>query len=377
MTALDSVIWSCNHSPISIDNVWPTLPRCQSLKEVQITDNLVFASNNVDVEEDASRKPRPPVLRELKTVGLHSTKHTYGATRNPDLSRISAMLSNCPNLEVLDIGYTARQMAGYFNPVADDFLLCGRWPNLRSLTLTNLWCTPHAGFDASAAFLYAHANLEVLHLDIAFGTADAGRAHMPFVFPPNCLPRLREVKASKELVGAILQSPCDAPGGRPLEIIKGVRLSGSSWDHVFLANLKRYGVNTVRRLELVGWNEMEDARRAWCPYCHRTRQWEQASIDCRRQCHGVGTLLANMPELTTFHGVRFFYEVSSVSVDPSGPISLSDRSRVRKNDEVASVLAWKCSKLRRLDHWEESSGKVIVLLRDSEKVRYEVRRIKA
>jgi len=67
---------------------------------------------------------------------------------------------------------------------------------------------------------------------------------------------------------------------------------------------------------------------------------------------------------------------------------------MRKNDEIAGVLAWKCKKLRRLDHWDESGGKIIVLVRDHEhgeevgsidkerltstatKVRWEVRRLK-
>jgi hypothetical protein len=44
MTALASLSWSCNHSPISIDNVWPTLLRCHSLREVDIKDNLVFGA---------------------------------------------------------------------------------------------------------------------------------------------------------------------------------------------------------------------------------------------------------------------------------------------------------------------------------------------
>ena len=82
-------------------------------------------------------------------------------------------------------------------------------------------------------------------------------------------------------------------------------------------------------------------------------------------------LLTQFSELTTFHGVPFFYEAGS------GPVTISDRSRIKKNDEVASVLAWKCPNLRRVDHWEEQSSKVIVLFRDGEKVRWEVRRIKA
>lgn len=72
--------------------------------------------------------------------------------------------------------------------------------------------------------------------------------------------------------------------------------------------------------------------------------------------------------------MRLFYELSSV--DPNGPITLSERSKMRKNEEISSLLAWKCPKLRRLDHWEEGPGKVVVLIRDGEKVRYEVRRVK-
>ncbi|RPD67251.1 hypothetical protein L227DRAFT_605651 [Lentinus tigrinus ALCF2SS1-6] len=64
-------------------------------------------------------------------------------------------------------------------------------------------------------------------------------------------------------------------------------------------------------------------------------------------------VLAQMPELTTFHGIRFFYEVACTD-SASLALSLSDRSRARKNDEVASVLAWKCPKLRRLDHCDDT-----------------------
>jgi len=49
---------------------------------------------------------------------------------------------------------------------------------------------------------------------------------------------------------------------------------------------------------------------------------------------------------------------------------------VKKNEETASLLAWKCPKLRRLEHWEDGGSKVIVLLREDGKVKYQVRRIK-
>lgn len=43
MCALRSFFWSCNHSPISIDNVWPTLLKCHSLGELEINDNMIFS----------------------------------------------------------------------------------------------------------------------------------------------------------------------------------------------------------------------------------------------------------------------------------------------------------------------------------------------
>jgi hypothetical protein len=46
MSALRSFSWSCNHSPISIDNVWPTLLKCHSLNKVVINDNLIFSPYN-------------------------------------------------------------------------------------------------------------------------------------------------------------------------------------------------------------------------------------------------------------------------------------------------------------------------------------------
>ncbi|KAM5541883.1 hypothetical protein V8D89_004612 [Ganoderma adspersum] len=411
MSALTAFRWRCSHSLVAFERVWPVLVRCApGLREVEVNDNLVFQALEVAEEETAGSRKQRQVLHDLTKVGLHGTKSTFGLSKNPDLSRLSAMLHNCPNIEALDISYVPRHSPGFFSPVADDFLLCGRWPALRSLTLTNLWCTPHAGLDAAAAFLLAHTTLEVLHLDVAFGTGVAAGggggagALTTFKFPPNCLPRLRELKACRELAGALLA--CPSPDGRvrPLETLKGVRLSGSAArDRAFLENL-RAGGDTVRRLELAGWNEMEDVRRlaecvpklVWLDLGKRGGAGPAVGnthANASTSAAGPGgsgkqpvhittnfvewaNVLAQMPELTTVHGLRFFYEVASTAMQADGaaPLSLSDRSRVRKNDEVASVLAWKCPKLRRLDHWDEGSGRVIVLIRDAERVRYEVRR---
>lgn len=56
MAALQSFHWSCNHSTISIDNVWATLMKCQILSQVTISDNLVFLPYTPDKAKPANPK---------------------------------------------------------------------------------------------------------------------------------------------------------------------------------------------------------------------------------------------------------------------------------------------------------------------------------
>ncbi|KAF9456429.1 hypothetical protein BDZ94DRAFT_1177743 [Collybia nuda] len=391
MTALSTFIWSCNHSPISIDHVWPTLLKCYSLREVEINDNLVFSQQ--DVEENNKKARRPVVLPEMRMIALRSTPHIYGSTKHPNLNRISSILNHCPNLKSLDIAYNPPRTGANGSasrPPADELLLYSRWPQLTSLTLTNLRCSSTTGFDSASAFLSAHVNLEVLHLDVGIHANLGGTGTPTLTLPPNSLPRLRELQASKEVANAVLECPCDSL--RPLETLKGFRLSGSQGgsrdpDAVFLNNLKRRG-KTVKRVELSGWGEQEDIRRliesspglTWLDIGRKVGMRSGSGAVVSNTVEWA-TLLSELPELTVFHGIKFFYEVSPQAAAPSATpmstnISMTDRSRIRKNDEVASTLAWKCVKLRRLDHWEEVGGKVIVLVKDGEKVRWEARRVK-
>ncbi|KAK7057759.1 hypothetical protein R3P38DRAFT_2842894 [Favolaschia claudopus] len=383
MTSLHSFIWACNHSPISIDNVWPTLLKCHSLKEVDISDNLVFSNGGDSTDSDSasstpSKARRQIVLPDLKSVAVKSTKHAFGSSKNPVLSRIEGMLTHCPNLENLDIAYSQARNASNAHPTADELLLYSRFPHLTSLSLTNLRCSVA---DAPAIFLTTHTHLTHLHLDLG--------SSLRLTLPPNALPHLRELHCNRDVATTILSCPSDAP--RPLETLKGVRLAGppgpcsetaSTADHRFLTSLRLYG-SDVRRIELAGWSEMEDIRRL--AECAPGLVW----LDVGKKGASRGPPVSNaaewaqvlsaMPELTTFHGVRFFYEVAATSSSTTANLSMADRSRVRKNDEVAGVLAWKCVKMRRVDHWEEGGGKVVVLLRDGERreVRWEVRRVKA
>lgn len=213
------------------------------------------------------------------------------------------------------------------------------------------------------------------------------------------------------IAAAILGCPTDSP--RPLEVLKGITLSGSDWDRPFLASLKKCG-GSVKRVELAGWNDLDDIKRlvdcvprlTWLDVNKHARatagqEHSSTSHGMRRNDTSTGrgsaslsaglgvatnvtewaAVLASLTELTTFVGVKFFYEVSALTLTTlatSSPMSLSpsELSRVRKNDKVAGVLGNKCPKLRRLDHWEDAGGRVIVLSRDGNEVKWEVKRLK-
>ncbi|KAF8958861.1 hypothetical protein BDZ97DRAFT_1906380 [Flammula alnicola] len=449
MTGLKEFKWSCNHSPISIAHVWPTLMmRAANLKSINICDNLRIA--RAIVKRKKARR-----LLKMESVAFRSTPHSYGSAKHPELARISAMLHQCVNLKNLEVTYIAPRSLGSpsaqgtssrTRPLADEFFMYGRWSNLTTLTLTNLRC---GTFASPSSFLSAHPALEVLHMDVSIHAPTAS-GHL--YLADGALPRLREIKASKDIINAILECPSDAR--RPLESVKGFKLSGNGAsasatqntpprfvsDATFLSNLKQYA-NCIRRIELVGWHDMEDVKkltscvpnvqhldvgRRMGAAAHRNAGAEKGVVGPATNIIEWTELLATLPELVTMHGVKFFYEVSSAPMGgsivvssnsaasswsgaPNGHsggagardsspmtniasfsknqshMSMMERSRMRKNDEIAGVLAWKCPKLRRVDHWEEGSPKVIVLLKEhadeagkerESKVRWEVRRMK-
>jgi hypothetical protein len=61
MTALRSFTWSCNHSPISMEQIWPMLLKCQTLNHIEINDNLLFSTRSADASEGEQNK-RPLVV---------------------------------------------------------------------------------------------------------------------------------------------------------------------------------------------------------------------------------------------------------------------------------------------------------------------------
>jgi hypothetical protein len=307
-------------------------------------------------------------------------------------------------------------------------------------------------------FLAAHSNLESLKI---LDVGPSPQLRRLRTTPRNMLPKLCELYANRDVINLILRAECDEP--RPLKTIEGFKLigagsnfgslsiterclAGAGLPHTldvnleFYKNLKKAGAN-VRRIEAEGWSDLDDIRMlatcvpglTWLDVGRRLRSINvrNNSLSTSSGIVGKGQSQAHIPvtnmvewaealsrfeELTTFHGVKFFYEISfnalpnnnnnlstndtsasgssganyiSPIINTDTAILMTDRSRIRKNDEIASVLAWKCAKLRRVDHWEgtpgANGGKIIVLFRDSPrpgmegnaKVRWDVRRVRA
>ena len=99
------------------------------------------------------------------------------------------------------------------------------------------------------------------------------------VLTDGALSRLREAKASRDVVYAILVCPFPSEERRPLEVIMiiGFKLSGdnsnnsqtgppppassqSISDTTFLSSLRQCGFS-IRRIELSGWHDMEHIRK--------------------------------------------------------------------------------------------------------------------
>lgn len=68
MTALHSFVWSCNHSPISIENVWPSLLKCGSLQDVDISDNLIFGALPSNEDEGSATSSAAEAARRKRAV---------------------------------------------------------------------------------------------------------------------------------------------------------------------------------------------------------------------------------------------------------------------------------------------------------------------
>jgi len=200
-------------------------------------------------------------------------------------------------------------------------------------------------------------------------------------------------------------------GPRPLDTLKGIRLTGGVWDQPLLQSLG-IGGGTVKRIEMVGWSEIDDIKKL----AERVPKISWLDIGKKLGVAAIGTpreitsltsnsvkaanntintnvvdwanTLSVLSDLTTFHGIKFFYEVSSLALASLAPSSThahsassshlpaSELSRVRKNENIATMLASKCPKLRRLDSWDDVAGKVVVFVREGGEVRLEVRKVK-
>jgi hypothetical protein len=231
-----------------------------------------------------------------------------------------------------------------------------------------------------------------------------------FVLPSGSLPKLKELRANNSITASIVSCPSALTSPRPLETLKGIRLTGGVWDQPLLQSL-RIGGGTVKRVEMVGWSDIDDIKKladrvpkiSWLDIgkklgvaaCGTSREIIPSTSNSVKTANNTintnvvdwANALSILPDLTTFHGIKFFYEVSSLALAStasstmhspacSSRLPASELSRVRKNENIASVLASKCPKLRRFDCWDDIAGKVIVFVREGGAVRLEVRKVK-
>lgn len=56
LSSLNELVWSCNHSLISLQSIWPILLKLSTLKSVEINDNLVFGPVAEDDESIKSKR---------------------------------------------------------------------------------------------------------------------------------------------------------------------------------------------------------------------------------------------------------------------------------------------------------------------------------
>ncbi len=85
LSTLNTFTWTCVHSPVAIDQIWGVLQRCKTLREVQISDNLLFAgevdatdSDETSVTTGGSVTARP--AKALLVRGMLSVTQSVNQT---------------------------------------------------------------------------------------------------------------------------------------------------------------------------------------------------------------------------------------------------------------------------------------------------------
>ncbi|KAF8951006.1 hypothetical protein BDZ97DRAFT_1933046 [Flammula alnicola] len=154
------------------------------MTKIIIWSHLQHSESDSETEEsetsDALAFPLPPWLLEMESVAFRSTPHSYGSAKHPELARISAMLHlECVNLKYLEVTYIAPRSLG--------------GPRAQGTSSRTLSVAP-------SSFLSAHPALEVLHMDVSGIHAPNASGHL--YLADGALPRLREIKASEDIINA-------------------------------------------------------------------------------------------------------------------------------------------------------------------------------
>jgi hypothetical protein len=290
------------------------------------------------------------------------------------------MLSNSPNLEVsccqisllilIVDNNTPQKLSIKLNHreciMSPIFNRC-RWPKLRALSLL-IYSDGRLHSKAFTTFLDAHHAIEDLEWEYL----------PPENLSPGSLPRLRNLRGRDDtsaIVKILTDKPRDSP--RQIESLGLIPLNAQ-----FLQILQSIDATKLRKLELrffeslvfirkiadmftfLTWLQVPSVNyiQAYKTATHHRVQTVRYHIRSSGVFEAAKTKFGNMLQdewinilrffrnLEVFHGVSFFSDPSTEP--PNG------------NDEMAQYLVKTNPKLRRVDHWDTMSNKVVVLIRE-------------
>jgi len=247
------------------------------------------------------------------------------------------MLSNSPNLEELSIKLNHRECI-----VSEIFDRC-RWPKLKSLSLL-IYSDGRLHSQAFSTFLEAHPTIEDLEWEYL----------PPDKLSPQSLPRLQNLRGRDD-TSAIVKILVDEPNNSPRQIES---LGFIPLDVQFLHTLESIDASKLRKLELRFFDSLVFIRKIAGMFTFLT--WLQVPAVSYTQAYKAATnhrveteewiyVLRFFRNLEVFHGVSFFNDPTETSND---------------NDQMARRLVNNNPKLRRVDHWDAMSDKVVILIKE-------------
>ncbi|GJJ10778.1 hypothetical protein Clacol_005006 [Clathrus columnatus] len=158
-----------------------------------------------------------------------------------------------PYVSIFDTPYL--KLVIFRQAFAGEFISCGRWPNLRTLSLliSRDLSTATAAEKSIGDFISFHSSIVSLNWHIGFDSETDlpdrryGNPLSITSLPPGSFPKLQALDADKDLVRSLLACPCNPP--RSLRKIIKFPTDVETWTHLE-KNLQGTDKSTLKIVEL-------------------------------------------------------------------------------------------------------------------------------